>query len=248
LIQVSVENSFESWRKAARQLLHAEIAPEEIFWANNGQNGLFEEFSHNAPSNKFRVSSEFLELAQTVACHRDERKWSLLYRILFRLAGENRHLLEIESDDDVRRALLMARAVNRDVHKFHAFVRFRRVEFETREVFVAWHEPHHLTTERAAPFFVRRFGAMRFSILTPDLCAHWDLENLSFTNGVSSEIAPKADEIETFWLAYYSSVFNPYRLKVKAMKAELPVRHWKTLPETRLIPQLIRRAKTKTNK
>lgn len=50
---------------------------------------------------------------------------------------------------------------------------------------------------------------------------------------------------QDYWLTYYRSIFNPLRLKVKAMKKELPVRHWATLPEAALIPDLIREAKAK---
>jgi DNA polymerase len=42
--------------------------------------------------------------------------------------------------------------------------------------------------------------------------------------------------------AYYASVFNPARVKVRAMKKELPVRHWRTLPEAELIEALLREA------
>lgn len=249
VIQIAIENNFAEWRRAARKLLRAAAAPGEIVWTIGEQKPLFDTLSEiETDSKPIRVAAEFLTLAETIACFRDDAKWSLLYRILFRLTNENRHLLEIESDDDVRRALLMRKAVERDTHKFHAFVRFRRIEFAGKEIFIAWHEPQHLTVRKAVPFFVRRFGAMRFSILTPDLCAHWDLENLVFTDGVSSGIAPRHDEIETFWLAYYASVFNPYRLRVKRMRAELPARHWRTLPEANLIPDLVRRAKRKINK
>lgn len=189
-----------------------------------------------------------MRIAEAVACFDDFCKWSLLYRLLFRLVYENRNLLAIESDDDVRRALLMEKAVARDVHKFHAFVRFRRVGVDGKEVFAAWHEPHHFTVERAAPFFVRRFGAMLFSILTPKGCAHWDLENLAFSEAVSPACAPDRDDTEDFWLAYYKSIFNPFRLKIKAMKKELPVRHWRTLPEAVLIPELIRTARGAKNR
>ena len=151
--------------------------------------------------------------------------------------------MHIESDEDVRRARLMEKAVYRDVHKFHAFVRFRRVEIFEEEIFVAWHKPHHFTVKRSAPFFVRRFGAMRFSIITPRGCAHWDTKNLIFSSGVSKNFAPERDATEDFWLAYYRSIFNPFRLKIKAMKKEFPVRHWQTLPEAVLIPELIRAAK-----
>jgi DNA polymerase len=44
------------------------------------------------------------------------------------------------------------------------------------------------------------------------------------------------------WLSYYSSIFNPARVKLKAMRAEMPVRHWPTLPETKVIDQLIDQA------
>ena len=243
MIQVSVENNFASWRAAARKFLLAAIPPDEILWTNEAQTGLFEDdFGEEKTDATIKVPADFLRVAEAAACFDDFEKWSLLYRLLFRIVYENRNLLAIESDEDVRRALLMEKAVGRDVHKFHAFVRFRRVEIERREIFVAWHEPHHFTVERAAPFFARRFGTMMFSILTPKGCAHWDLENLTFSEAVSSDCAPQTDDTEDFWLAYYKSIFNPFRLKIKAMKKELPVRHWRTLPEAALIPELIRKA------
>lgn len=243
MIQVSIENDFASWRAAARQLLQDDCAPEKILWIENGQNSLFETKRNEKNGGQIhKVPREFVALAEAAACFDDASRWSLLYRLLFRLARENRNLLFIESDDDVRRLFLMAKAVARDVHKFHAFVRFRRAEFLGEEIFIAWHEPQHFTVKRAAPFFARRFGAMRFSILTAKGCAHWDLDELTFSPAATSACAPPDDEAEDFWRAYYKSIFNPFRLKVKAMKAELPVRHWRTLPEAALIPEMIERA------
>lgn len=244
MIQISVENDFLQWRNAARRLLQNDVEPDKILWTNEAQNCLFENESvEEAREKVYKVPAEFLTLAEAVACFDDVEKWSLLYRLLYRLTRDEKNLLHIESDCDVRQARLMEKSVSRDVHKFHAFVRFRRAAFENQEIFIAWHEPHHFTVERAAPFFARRFGAMRFSILTPKGCAHWDLENLTFSAGAAKELAPETDDTEEFWLAYYKSIFNPFRLKVKAMKAELPVRHWRTLPEAKLIPELIRKAK-----
>lgn len=244
MIQVSVKNNFVSWRTAARKFLQAEVPPDEILWTNETQNCLFTNDLVESKDEKIiKVPADFLKIAETAACYDDFEKWSLLYRLLFRLVYENRNLLSIESDDDVRRVLLMEKAVGRDVHKFHAFVRFRRVEIEGKELFIAWHAPAHFTVEHATPFFVRRFGAMLFSILTPKGCAHWDLEKLSFSEPVTSDCAPKNDEMEDFWLTYYKSIFNPFRLKIKAMKKEFPVRHWRTLPETVLIPELIQKGR-----
>ena len=53
--------------------------------------------------------------------------------------------------------------------------------------------------------------------------------------------APQGDALEDLWRTYYANIFNPARIKVRAMKRELPVRHWQTLPETQLIPDLIER-------
>jgi len=245
MIHASISNNFESWRSAARQFLAGGIPPEQIVWTNEEQGSLLAAHPAAARDADFTVPVGFLDLARAVSCFDGDHKWALLYRILFRLRNENRNLLQIESDVDVSAAKRMEKAVNRDVHKFHAFVRFRKLELTDDEIFVAWYEPHHLTVERATPFFARRFGSMRFSILTPKGCAHWDLKKLSFSPPATRSMAPNEDETEEFWLLYYRSIFNPFRLKVNAMKKELPVRHWPTLPEAPLIPELIREARAK---
>lgn len=243
MIQVCVRD-FPEWRKTARSLLNKTVQPHKIIWTNSAQNALFTN-DCDAPDERklHKVAAEFLPLAENVACFDSPEKWNLLYRILFRLVYENRYLLHIESDADVRQARLMEKAISRDIHKFHAFVRFRQTLIDEQEIFVAWHVPTHFTVEKSAPFFVRRFGSMKFSILTPKGCAHWDLNKLAFSEGVSKDFLPKEDKTEEFWLAYYRSIFNPFRLKIKAMKAEMPVKHWKTLPEAALIPEMIQHAK-----
>lgn len=246
MINAQISDNFDSWRSAARDFLKGGERPENILWDTGQQVSLFEDSTPlQAGSNQYKVPAEFIKLAKAVACFDDKEKWSLLYRILFRLSNGDANLLHIESDVDIRNARLMEKAVNRDVHKFHAFVRFRVVIAEGTEVYVAWHEPQHLTVERAVPFFVRRFGTMNFSILTPKGCAHWDQTSLTFSPPASKQNAPNADDAEEHWLTYYRSIFNPFRLKVKAMKKELPVRHWATLPEAVLIPEMIREAREK---
>ncbi len=241
MINVAVDNDFRSWRAAVRPLINSAVRPETIVWSGHGQVSLFiDDTVATADGQETCVPGEFIKLAKTVACYDSDEKWPLLYSLLFRIVYGNKHLLEIESDPDVLQANLMAKAIGRDIHKFHAFVRFRRVECEGDEVYVAWHEPQHFTVELATPFFARRFGSMKFSILTPKGCAHWDKEKLSFSEAVSKTLAPNSDDSESLWLVYYRSIFNPFRLKIKAMKREFPIRHWATLPEAELIPQLIR--------
>lgn len=243
MISAPVTNDLATWRSVARDLVRSGVRPEDIAWTTSEQKSLFGEPRPNgSTTGQLNVPAAFLPMAEAVACFDDAERWPLLYRILFRLAFENKDLLKIESDRDVRAARLMEKAVNRDVHKFHAFVRFRRVECDGREIFIAWHEPQHFTVERASPFFQRRFGTMNFSILTPKGCAHWDKATLVFSPPAEKNSAPTNDEMEDFWLLYYRSIFNPFRLKVRAMKKELPVRHWPTLPEAVLIRELIDQA------
>lgn len=74
----------------------------------------------------------FLDTASTVACHRDPGRWNLLYRILWRLQSDKK-LLHIDSDPDVAQLRSLAHQVRHDLHKMHAFVRFRQIEDERGE-------------------------------------------------------------------------------------------------------------------
>ncbi|MBA3502214.1 MAG: UdgX family uracil-DNA binding protein, partial [Deltaproteobacteria bacterium] len=163
----------------------------------------------------------------------------LAYRVLWRLAHGEPALLDNAADVDVRALVLRAKAVTRDLHKMHAFVRFRQVDDET---FVAWHAPDHFILERAAMFFVDRFASMRWAILTPDKSAHWDGEQLTFSAGVPRSQAPAADAYEEMWRTYYASIFNPARANPKVMRQHMPSRFWPTMPESALVPELLARA------
>ncbi len=240
-------HDFPSWRLASRNLLARDIRPEEIVWGLGLFGGLEEldgtEQDGGTPAGT--VPKAFLDLARVVSLHRDEGRWQLLYRVLYRITHGERNLLKIDIDDDVRKLQLMEKAVRRDIHKMHAFVRFRRIPGSDPEHFVAWHRPDHRIVENVGPWFESRFGAMRWSILTPDRSVHWDLSELTYTAGVPRSEAPTEDALEDLWRDYYASIFNPARVKVKAMKTEMPVRHWATLPEAQLIPNLLMKAGTR---
>jgi len=143
-------------------------------------------------------------------------------------------------DDDVRKADVWAKSVSRDIHKMHAFVRFKKKDVDGLETFAAWHNPEHRCLELAAPFFVRRFGDKPWSIFTPDLSAHWDLKELTFSKGILQSQFEHTDSFDEIWTTYYKSIFNPARLKIKMMKTEMPVKYWASMPETAIIQELIR--------
>ena len=194
-----------------------------------------------------RVPRRFVEVATTAACHADARRWPLLYRVLWRVTHGEPQLMDVAVDDDVHRLLRMDKAVRHDVHKVHAFVRFRRVagepgataHEEATEQWVAWFEPTHDCLALAAPFFARRFPNMRWSILGPRRSAHWDGATLLLGPGMPREAAPAGDALEQLWRTYYASIFNPARTRPRAMRAEMPKKYWHMLPEASIVPDLV---------
>jgi DNA polymerase len=249
-ITLDSDTDFAGWRKAARALVLHDVKPADVTWAVSG--GEAELFAPATPSQlpdgsdgSFTVPARFVELAKSAILNRDPQRFAILYRLLFRLK-DNSDLIDVAIDPDVAEITAMAKAVRRDEHKMHAFVRFREIGREHKAHFVAWFEPEHHIVELAAPFFARRFADMPWSILTPDLCAHWDGHALSFTAGVSKSEAPGEDRLEETWRRYYASIFNPARLKVKAMQAEMPKKYWRNLPEASIIKPLIEDAERMT--
>ena len=199
--------------------------------------GLAPAWSSSADA-RVSLPRKFVPLATRVAAHRDAERWDLLYRVAFRLSFENRNLLEVFVDDDIHRLGGLEAAVRRDIHKMHAFVRFRQVD----DTFVAWYRPDHRVLPLAAPFFVERFRSMRWSILTPDQSAQWDGSALVWGPGVPRSAAPAEDEMEDLWRTYYASIFNPARMNLGKMKADMPVRFWREMPELRDVSRLLSEA------
>lgn len=240
-------NTFATWREAARILLENNISPKEVLW--EATDNLFSASSklESSPKTPVKVPVAFVDMAQSVACHNDPSRWAILYQILWRLTrGGERHLLAIASDPDMAKARLLEKGVRREIHKMHAFVRFKLIDTDAatgRERYAAWFEPDHFIVEAGTPFFRSRFANMDWSIFTPKGCAHWDGKQLHYTAGIPQNPVENPDVLETAWRTYYRNIFNPARLKVKAMQAEMPKRYWKNLPEADLIEELIDESK-----
>src|ERR1044072_6362204 len=83
---------------------------------------------------------------------------------------------------------------------------------------------------------------MRWSILTPQGAQHWDARELTFSPGVSKSDAPCGDALEDWWRTYYRATFNPARANPDAMRAEMPKKYWRNMPETALLPGLLAEA------
>lgn len=192
-----------------------------------------------------RLPVSFRDAMHLALLHREPRRHVLLHRIAQRLWREPRGWQDQLHDDHI---LLQEwqRQVRRDMHKTKAFVRFTRVGNAAQAAdppeYVAWFEPLHHTLVEVAPFFVRRFTQMRWSILSPEATLRWDGHRLHAGPGASRAETPSPDAGEALWLTYYARIFNPARVKIAAMKKEMPEIYWKNLPEARLIPALLAQA------
>ncbi|WP_439596675.1 UdgX family uracil-DNA binding protein [Falsiroseomonas sp.] len=235
---------FSAWRRAARGLVAAEIPPEQAEWLVAGElPGLLAQAPAPPPSAApFSVPRAFLDQAEIAIRHSDPQRFALLYGLLWRLVHGERHLMQAATDPGVIRLGALVKAVRRDAHKMHAFVRFREVQAEDGPRHIAWFEPDHYIEEAEAEFFVRRFASLRWSIVTPRRSVAWDGTALSFGPGGRRADVPPDDAMEPLWRAYYASIFNPARLKPGAMRAEMPRKYWRNLPEAAEIPRLMAEA------
>jgi DNA polymerase len=235
---------FPAWRNAARNLLGAGVPPEDAEWRVAGEAAsLFAQAAEPPPGTaSFHVPRAFVDLAEIAIRHGDPERFALLYRVLWRLTHGEPALMQVATDPDIVRLHAMAKAVKRDAHKMHAFLRFRQLETEAGTRHVAWFEPDHHIEDAEAGFFVRRFAGLRWSIVTPRRSVHWNGTELSFGPGGRRQDVPPDDAVEPLWRAYYAAIFNPARLKPGAMRAEMPRRYWRNMPETAEIPRLLREA------
>lgn len=252
------EIDLAGFRNEARDLLAHQVPPHEVQWetVHTLSDDLFapppesaEPRSRHIPNAAAAiVPASFLRLCEVVVLHHDPQRFSLLYRLLWRLVHEPA-LRNDPLDADMVHAQQMAQAVRRDMHKMKAFVRFRQVadhQHPGEVLHVAWFEPAHHVVEAVAPWFARRFANMRWAILTPERSVRWDGEQLLFGPGGGRHEAPAADAGEELWLTYYESIFNPARLKMQQLHKEMPRKYWHNLPEARLIGDLSAQAQQRS--
>jgi DNA polymerase len=245
-VVIDPPDDFAAFRSAARRLLAGQIDPADVTWTDRPAAGLFSDPLPEA-QRVAAVPRGFVELAEAVACHCDDARWALLYRLLWRLAEGERTLMQQPADALVHRLQRMAASVRRDQHRMTAFVRFRILEDDGGSCSVAWYQPRHRILRRVMPFFVDRFASLRFSILTPGLSAHWDRRTVRFAPGLSRSAAPAGDEAEDWWKRYYRATFNPARVNPKLLDSHMPKRFRRDLPEADTIHDLLSNAARRTD-
>jgi DNA polymerase len=229
----------DGFRAALRVLITEAVPPKEISW--DDVPGLFETVpAPEAPP--VVLPRKIAELIGLIVCHRDPERYALLYQLVWRTRHGEPNLPQIASDPLIHRLHRMEKSLRRDLHKMHAFVRFRKTNTPDGERFVAWFEPEHFIVKATAQFFIDRFRGMRWSILTPVGCLHWDGSQLALGPTARREDAPQDDAFEAGWRSYYESTFNPARVNPDVMRSHMAKKYWKNLPEAQSIPELIRSA------
>jgi len=258
-VTLQSDTDLHGFRQAARALVAADVPPDQVHWrvqdeaagmASATSGDLFADpAAHalptvNTSAAALRVPAWYGDLVDRAGRHIQAQRFGLLYQVLWRLQHEP-GLRHDPLDPDRQRLAHLAREVGRSQHKMKAFVRFRPVQEVvdaaaglTQTVHVAWFEPEHHIVEAVAPFFARRFTAMRWAILTPRCSVCWDGQRLQTGPGTLKQDAPGPDAGEALWLTYYQHIFNPARLKLKMMQKEMPRKYWKNLPEAALISSL----------
>ncbi|HEV7693639.1 MAG TPA: UdgX family uracil-DNA binding protein [Hyphomonadaceae bacterium] len=234
------------FRQALRSLIFCDTRPELITWRPHSEPELF---GNRMPPNFGEASKPIIlpravgKLIETVVCHSEPEKYPLLYDLVWRMkkpVNPEPRLMEVATDPLVARLNLMAKSVARDIHKMHAFLRFREGGDQTgAERFIAWFEPDHFIVEATAKFFVDRFTSMDWTILTPKGSLWWDKKELCIGPPASRSDAPEEDAFEVHWRTYYESTFNPVRTNLTVMKQHMPRKYWKNMSETRAIPGLV---------
>jgi DNA polymerase len=242
-IRLPSSDETDVFRDGARRALAANIPPREIAFVTHDSGFLFDDFpKSDAAAALVTVPREFAGLMDDVLCHRADDRFALLYDVLWRLKHGEPYLLTNAADPAIAKLALYRKAIRRDVHKMHAFVRFHEKGGENGPLFLAWFEPDHFILKKATPFFADRFANMHWIIATPIGTASWDTKSLRFGPAMPKPEHLEDEVLSGLWRTYYRTIFNPARLKTDAMRKEMPRRYWKNMPEAELIPAMIQTA------
>ena len=183
-----------------------------------------------------------MDMLESAACCRVPNRWAFLYLVLWRWQQGEKDVISA-ADEDGARLHGMVKAVRREEHDMHAYIRFReRREEAGPPRFVAWFEPNHDVLPQVARHFASRMGRVTWMIATPEASVMWDGVTLHSTGALMRGPEDIDDAGEALWLTYYRSIFNPARLNAELMHGHIPSRFWKNLPEGAVVPEMVSQA------
>jgi probable DNA metabolism protein len=213
--------SFGAWRDAARALLQAGVAPDEVQWSTSVAADPAHRGATAAPfvraagarprGSALAVPRALLATLACAACCRVEDRWSLLYRVLWR---RQRGDAEATSPTDPDGARLRNRValVRAELERARTAIRFlERAPGAGAPRFVGWCEPAHDILAPLARHFRERLARVTWMIATPDASVLWDGAALHHA-GPPLRHARAGRYSEAPWLAYYRNAAAPLAL------------------------------------
>ncbi|MYM67592.1 UdgX family uracil-DNA binding protein [Pseudoduganella sp. FT55W] len=246
-----VVQSFDEWRAAARELIARRVPPESVEWASSDTDGDLFSTGASEPvgaapaasavpgAQVLRVPRQLMAMLASAACFSAVDRWAFLYKVTWRWQ-QGEHDVISAADPDGARLYAMVKAVRREEHDMHAYIRFReRDPQHGAPRFVAWFEPTHEVLPQVARHFADRMGHATWMIATPAAAVLWDGEQLHDAPPLMRSAADIEDVGEALWLTYYRSIFNPARLNADLLRSHIPSRFWKNLPEGAIVPGMI---------
>ena len=217
-VKLAGSTDLAGFRAEVGHLLAQQVPPEEVQWELQPPADPFTDPQlpqASRPRNVARaataiVPASFTRLCEFVVLHRDPERFSLLYRLLWRLVHEPQ-LRNDPLDADVLQAQHMAHAVRRDIHKMKANLRLQAIrDGHGRPLEVGCYEPAHHVVEAAAPWLCKRMAAPRWVLFTPERSVRCEEGRLLFGPGVPASELPAGEGAAAQWLACYERVFAPY--------------------------------------
>jgi len=218
-VKLAGQTDLAGFRSEVWQLLAHQVPPDEVQWHLDAPADLYTDPQtpqSSRPRNVARaataiVPASFTRLCEFVVLHRDPGRFSLLYRLLWRLVHEP-NLRNDAGDGDMLQAQHMAHAVRRDVHKMKANLKLHPVhDAAGEEIHVGCYEPAHHVVEAVAPWFAKRVTAARWAIFTPERSMRCDAGRLLFAPGIPAAELPGAEATDAQRLACFDRVFAPAR-------------------------------------
>lgn len=242
------DDVFATWRGQARALLNAGVEPDQVSWEDQQAPQLFAGDDSDAgvplsnPGKAARVPPELLKDLETAGCFRMPGRWNLLYRVLWRVAQGERQA-RLAGDVDGSELQRRIKAVRREAHHLHAFLRFHPCPQNPDLAYIAWHEPAHDVLAWASEHFIGRLGQQSWMIVSPQDAVWFDGQTLDYRRPSPPDWQALAkavgSEDDALWQTYYASIFNPARVNLQVMRGHMPSRFWAGVPEGKLIAPLV---------
>lgn len=247
------DGTFEGFLSAVFQAYRDKVQPLSFIDRQNSFQGTFEEMNHAETDNVQaqrvrdgivkRSGYKNLRLIHVAFLSNDDNAPMLIWRYLQKLfrddTGTYHHNL---LDEDVYGLVQMARQVRREVHRFHGFIRF---QLSNEGMYFAPIDPDNDIVRLLAPHFKSRFADQEWVIYdvrrkygiwydkqkVHEVCITKPAFDL--TAGYIRQQARDLDEdyYRTLWQHYYDAINIIERKNHRQMKAFMPKRYWKYLPE-----------------